>query len=617
MTDGNASNAGGIVLEGPIAELREREVRLLYDLAEYVGNMGGEGGAGDRQRLLDTASDLREMFLMVVVIGEFNAGKSTFVNALLGDSLLPTGITPTTDVIELVRYAPSKMRKPDLRDDAIREWGHPNTGAPGVVIVDTPGTGSVFQKHEQLAKSFLHRSDLVIFVISAKRAFAETERLYLELAKDYGKKIIVVINQSDLLDPKEQAEVKGFVQQQIDELLDLRPPIFLVSAKKALQGDRSSGGLLSGLVGSGGKADYGIDAVRAYLRQTFEQVPPAKQKLLTQLDLLRNVSAKYRKAIRAKLSLIGNDTNAAENLQREIEQQAAALDKQLDGTVQEMQTIFDGVRQRGEDFIASHLNVLRATRRGLDKEALRTEFETDVIGKALDQISGISEQYVNAVIDGGRAYWRTVIERLNKMEALLREEAASMDAAAYADQRKALQAAMTMADVEMKSYSDNRVLEGIQSSFEQNVRGFAYGAVSGVGGVLAVIISLVTPGALAVHPLAALGFTVGLPVMLIGGGAAYAFWRKAVGDARKQLNRSVQELEDTYQQSLVTLTSQERNRLLQYGKQILSPVFSQLQTLARRYKEQQAQLDTFQDRAKGLEAEINATSLGKPEKEKA
>ncbi len=617
MTDGNVSNVGGIVLEGPIAELREREVRLLYDLAEYVGAMGGEGGAGDRQRLLDTASDLREMFLMVVVIGEFNSGKSTFVNALLGDSLLPTGITPTTDVIELVRYAPNKVRKPDLRDDAIREWGHPNTGAPGVVIVDTPGTGSVFQKHEQLAKSFLHRSDLVIFVISAKRAFAETERLYLELAKNYGKKIIVVINQSDLLDTKEQAEVKGFVQQQIDELLDLRPPIFLVSAKKALQGERSGGGLLSGLVGSGGKADYGIDAVRVYLRQAFEQVPPAKQKLLTQLDLLRNVSAKYRKGIRAKLSLIGNDTNAAENLQREIEQQAAALDKQLDSTVQEMQAIFDGVRQRGEEFIASHLNVLRATRRGLDKEALRQEFEKDVIGKALDQTSAISEQYVNAVIDGGRAYWRTVIERLNKMEALLREEAASMDAAAYADQRKALQAAMTMADVEMKSYSDNRVLEGIQSSFEQNVRGFAYGAVGSVGGVLAVILSLVTPGALAVHPLAALGFTVGLPVMLIGGGAAYAFWRKAVGDARKQLNRSVQELQDAYQQSLITLTSQERNRLLQYGKQILSPVFSQLQTLARRYKEQQAQLDTFQDRAKGLEAEINAASLGKPEKEKA
>src|SRR5437868_4283546 len=131
----------GIVLEGPIAELREREVRLLYDLAEYTGKNGGAEGASDRQRLLDMASDLREMFLMVVVIGEFNAGKSTFVNALLGDALLPMGITPTTDMIELVRHTPVATRKPTVRDDAVREWGHPNTGMPGIVIVDTPGAG--------------------------------------------------------------------------------------------------------------------------------------------------------------------------------------------------------------------------------------------------------------------------------------------------------------------------------------------------------------------------------------------------------------------------------------------------------------------------------------------
>src|SRR5260221_6327975 len=132
-----AQTTSGIVLEGPIAELREREVRLLYDFADFTGQLGGGDAGGDRQRVLDTASDLREMFLMVVVIGEFNSGKSSFVNALLGDSILPMGITPTTDVIELIRYSPNKTHSDELRDDAIREWGHPNTGAPGIVIVDT------------------------------------------------------------------------------------------------------------------------------------------------------------------------------------------------------------------------------------------------------------------------------------------------------------------------------------------------------------------------------------------------------------------------------------------------------------------------------------------------
>src|SRR5512143_56020 len=158
--------ATGQPLEGPVAELREREIRLLHDAADHIGKLSANGDS-DRKRLKEAADDLREMFLMVTIIGEFNAGKSTFVNALLGEPVLPMGITPTTDVIELVRYAPGKTRRADLRDGAIREWGHPNTGAPGVVIVDTPGTGSVFQKHEQIAKSFLHRSDLVSFVSSA------------------------------------------------------------------------------------------------------------------------------------------------------------------------------------------------------------------------------------------------------------------------------------------------------------------------------------------------------------------------------------------------------------------------------------------------------------------
>lgn len=174
-------------LDGTLAALRESEIRLLTDIGTTLAEMG-EAAQQDRRRLLDVAQDLRDMFYLVVIIGEFNAGKSTFINALLGDNLLPVGITPTTEVIELIRYGEVANRKPVMREDGIREWTHPNTGAPGVALVDTPGTGSVFQKHEKTAKSFLHRSDLVVFVVSAKRAFAETERLYLELAKNYGKK---------------------------------------------------------------------------------------------------------------------------------------------------------------------------------------------------------------------------------------------------------------------------------------------------------------------------------------------------------------------------------------------------------------------------------------------
>jgi small GTP-binding protein len=600
-----------MVLEGPIAELREREVRLLVESAEQIGKMLPDGPA-DRQRLIDAADDLREAFLMVTIIGEFNAGKSTFVNALLGEPLLPMGITPTTDVIEVIRYAPSVVNKPTMRGDAVREWGHPNTGSAGVAIVDTPGTGSVFKKHEAIAKSFLHRSDLVIFLVSAKRAFAETERLYLELAKGYGKKIIVVVNQSDLLDPKELDEVKKFVQQQIDQLLDLRPPIFMVSAKKALQAAKP-GGLFANLGArreSQGAEDYGMNAVRAHLHEVFEQVSPAKQKLLTRLDLLRSVVGRHHGAIQGRLSLIGQDTDAAEALRREIELQAANLDRRLTGALDEVRGVLTGVQERGNQYIEKNINVIRATLRGVDRTKLAEEFEHDVLGDALMRISSTQEHYVNALVDGSRAYWRGVIDRLGKLDALLREESVGMDAATYAEQRAALQSALTLANIEMKGYSDNQVIASIQSHFDENVRGFTYSAVGSVGGVVAVIVSLATPGALALYPLAAIGFTIGLPVTLGAGFFALRYWRKAVRDARAQLESQIKELESSYRQALTRLTNDERNRLVQYGNQILSPVFSQLQELAGRYRDQQGQLNKFTASADEIGNLLGALSGG-------
>jgi hypothetical protein len=291
-----------------------------------------------------------------------------------------------------------------------------------------------------------------------------------------------------------------------------------------------------------------------------------------------------------------------------MEQQASRLDKQLDATLKEIFLVFSAMQQRGAAFIDRNFSVIRALRRP-NKEELWNEFEREVVGSTLTQIADISDQYANALVDSSRVYWRSVIERLNKMEALLRAEAANMDAATYADQREALQAAMTMADVELNARSEKRLVADIQTNFEQNVRNFSRGAAAGIGGALAVIISIATPGALAVHPLALLGFVVGAPIMVAGGGVAYLLWRRTTTNASKQLAAKIQELEDSYKQSLTTLTGRERNRLLQYGKQILSPVFSQLQALAQRYKDQQADLDAFVDRAKGLETEINAVNL--------
>lgn len=588
-----------IALDGPLAALRESEIRLLNDIAETLAEMG-ENANDDRKRLMDVAQDLRDLFFLVVVIGEFNAGKSTFINALIGDDLLPVGITPTTEMIELIRYGETPNRKPTIREDGIREWIHPNTGAPGVAIVDTPGTGSVFQRHEHIAKSFLHRSDFVIFVLSAKRAFAETERLYLELAQNYGKKIVLVLNQIDLIQPKEQTEVRRFVERQVEEMLNLRPLLFMVSAKEALT--VAKGG--QPVVGDPG----GIEAVKAHLRGVFNEAPPSKQKLLAQLDMAERVISRHLDTVEGKAALVTSDTTKVREVQRELEQQAIGLDTQLKEARAEVDRVFEGMRQRGMNFIDTHLSV-RKIGRVPGRDALQNEFQEVVIGRALRDINEATNGYINAVIDHSRSYWRGIIDRLNKLRDLMEQELSGLDSGVYAEQRESLEEAIRIAEAELKTYSSGKIVGDIQNDVQSNMSSLTLWGATALTSVIVTALAILAPG-----PIIGAGAAVFAPIAIvtaplavISGFATYRYYRRVSENAKQDLNARIDHLENTYHSALDELTQKERNRLTQYGRQVLTPVFSRLEVLANRYAMQQSKLHNHQTQIMTLRKGIEET----------
>ena len=576
--------------EGALAMQREAAIRLLTDLADALAELGSSA-QDDRRRLLEIAEDLRLMFFLAVVIGEFNSGKSSFVNALLGNALLPTGITPTTERIEVVRYGPEPGQQPVLKGDALREWTHPGTGAPGVALVDTPGVGSVFQRHEHTAKAFLHRSDLVIFVLSAKRALAETERLYLEMAQQYGKKIVLVINQVDLLTPQERVEVRRFVERQVEDLLGLKPLIFLVSARDALAS------------GAGGPELGGVDAVRAYLRGLFSAAPPAQHKLLAQIATAHSLLGKHLAEARAHASAVRLDRERVRDVESELGQQAEGLNTQLRLARTAVDHIFESIRMRGLSFLAGNLS-MRNIGRGVNREKLQREFQDVVIGRSLVEIQQATEQYVNALVDHSRLYWRGVIGRLNALHETLQSDVAGLDASTYAEQREALQEAIRTAETELRSYSSGRVLSEMETDFRSNMSGFAMSAFASVAGLIATIAAFAAPGpliggAVAAAPLALPALIVGAPVALVSGAFAWRYYRRISSGAREEFNHKVDALERAYDQALDDLTQRERARLTDYGHQVLTPIFSRLDVVAQRSAAQERRLT-------GVQAELEA-----------
>lgn len=583
--------------EGPVAVLREREIALLNDIAAALADMGDQA-ATDRKRLRDIAQDLTEMFFMVAVIGEFNAGKSSFINAMLGDTLLPMGITPTTEYIELIRYNETPKKVPTVREDGLREWAHPNTGVEGVAIVDTPGTGSVFSRHEQIAKDFLHRSDMVIFVISAKRAFAETERMYLELAKNYGKKIILVINQVDLLEPDQQAEVRRFIENQVKQTLNLDPLIFMVSAKEALEAAKNTGTV----VGDAG----GIGAVRAHLRGLYSEAPPARQKLLAQLDTALRIVKKYQADANEKTDLVSLDMNKVRDVQRELEQQSLGLENRMKEAGSNIDEVLASLRQRGLSFIEENLTIRRIGR-GVNRESLQREFDEVVIGRSLREINDSARDYVNAVIDQSRLYWRSVIDRLNKLQDLMEQELGGLDTAIYSEQRESLQNAIRIAETELKSYSSGRVVADLEQVFKANLNSFQNSAIFTIGGVITMILAVATPGSLTAFPLVLPAFVVGAAVTAVFSVPMVRYLRKVTRDTKDAFNQKVDMLVANYHEALDNLTQKERIRLNQYGNQVLTPIFSRLDVLTKRYAEQQAKFEAYEASVQSLKGEIEST----------
>src|SRR6185295_19394942 len=165
---------------------------------------------------------LDELFLLVVV-GEFNSGKSAFINALLGAHVLREGVTPTTAAITRLRYAPGPT---ETRDGALVEIGYPLDLLRDLAIVDTPGTNAIVREHEEITSHFVPRADLVLFVTLADRPFTETERAFMKRIRAWGKKVVVVLNKVDLLDPQQVAEQVEFVRQGVERLLGFRPQVF-------------------------------------------------------------------------------------------------------------------------------------------------------------------------------------------------------------------------------------------------------------------------------------------------------------------------------------------------------------------------------------------------------
>ena len=256
-----------------------------------------------RAALIESIRQLDELFLLVIA-GEFNSGKSAFINALLGRKLQPEGVTPTTDQIYLLRYGEAEHRFPG--ENGIWIQTAPIDLLSKLTVVDTPGTNAIVREHEALTSEFIPRSDLVLFVTSADRPFTESERAFLEQIRNWGKKIVLVINKIDILSNEaDLAQVVNFVTEAASDLVGDVAAVFPVSARLA-QAAKS------------GRPDQWMpsrfEALETYIRETLDDAGRFRLKLLNPLGVGARLIREQLTHVNADLAVLGEDSKLLDDI---------------------------------------------------------------------------------------------------------------------------------------------------------------------------------------------------------------------------------------------------------------------------------------------------------------
>jgi small GTP-binding protein len=232
---GSPAATGGLagrLIDGPSLALLERERALLDEATAFLS--AAAPALEEIDLLVEARKGLEELFLLVIV-GEFNAGKSSVINAVLGKKHLKEGILPTTNEITVLRHG-DEARTEQSSDGFYTQY-IPADLLREVNIVDTPGTNVILERQQRLTEEFVPRADLVLFVLSADRPMTESEVKFLKYIRKWGKKVLFVVNKCDRLDGVDEVnEVRAFVADNAERLLGVTDPAVMpVSAKNALE----------------------------------------------------------------------------------------------------------------------------------------------------------------------------------------------------------------------------------------------------------------------------------------------------------------------------------------------------------------------------------------------
>ena len=528
-------------------ELLARERDLLSQLSLSLAEFGVEDK--DQSALVESIRQLDDFFLLVVV-GEFNAGKSAFINALLGDSLLEEGATPTTTKVNILRYG-EKQEKKTLSENM--ESLFLDSGfLKEISIVDTPGTNAIIREHEEITAQFIPRSDLILFVTSADRPFTESERIFLEKIRSWGKKIVLVINKIDILnDLKSIDEIHQFVEENAKNTLQTTPEIFPISAKQAIKAKQGEPALWS---------ESRFEALESYILTTLDEESRLKLKLLNPLGVGKHLSNQYAEFFENRLKLLKGDLS----LIQDVEDQLGIFRKDMQEGFQlrmaEIIKILLEMEQRGEDFFSEYIRLARIFDL-VKKDKIQAAYEEEVVADVPEKIENKVTAIIDWLVDSNLRQWQAITNHIAEGRQKHKGRMVGDIGNFNYDRERLINSIRKEANRVIESYDKTREADEIARRSQNAVAATAAISAGAVGlgtlvTILATTMATDVTGILLAGAMAALGLFI-IPT------------RRR--NAKKEMRQKVKSMRDQLTNSLSTHFGKEIERALQEIKDTIAP----------------------------------------------
>lgn len=384
------------ILDKTNGELVKKIKNLLLKYLEIPG----ENSAKENQLIKTLLLQLDDLFL-IVVAGEYNSGKSAFINALMGSEYLKTGITPTTSDITILRYGEFLESKKMSEGETLLQLPAPLLES--VTIVDTPGTNAIQREHERLTTDFIPRSDLVLFITSVDRPFTESERIFLETIRNWGKKVAILINKIDILSSRQDLdEVLDYVKHNSAKLLGIEPRIFLISALEALDYKTNNN-----------RSDDLMAKIERFIEETLNPIVQIPIKLNNPLSVLSTLLENRNQITVEKLELLNNDIQLLSDIETQINLFDEDMSRSFHFRYTEIDNILLEFEKKGLDFFDQTFRVARVLDL-LNKEKIQNDYNQHVLNGLARQIDEKVDGLIDWLVEQDLRQWQVITSKIDQ-----------------------------------------------------------------------------------------------------------------------------------------------------------------------------------------------------------